>query len=247
LDDVERSALRELARVTTDVGVALFPAGHDELLHSIISTARTLFDAEACSIALLDEDQDELIFHVASGGAERAIVGMRVPVGTGIAGWVVASGQPIAIQDVADDPRFARGVAESTGYMPSSILATPLETERDVIGVIEILDLRRGGLQSPKDLDLLALFAHQAALALESARVFSELGRALFAAAAHMAEGEDVVAALERVAGEAHPSGGPAEVAARFAELARLGPKECAAASKLLGAFLTYVRTRDGR
>jgi GAF domain-containing protein len=247
LEDVERSALRELARVITDVGVALAPAGHDELLHSIISTARALFDAEACSLALLDEDQDELIFHMASGGAERAIVGIRMPVGTGIAGWVVTSGQPIAIRDVADDPRFARHVAESVGYMPSSILAMPLETERDVIGVIEILDPRRGRPQGPNDLDFLAVFARQAALALESVRVFSQLGRALFAAAAHLAEGEDVVAALERVAAAAGPSAESAQVAASFAELARLGPTECAAASELLRAFLAYVRARDGQ
>jgi hypothetical protein len=120
-------------------------------------------------------------------------------------------------------------------------------TERDVIGVIEILDPRRGRPQEPNDLDFLAVFARQAALALESVRVFSQLGRALFAAAAHLAEGEDVVAALERVAAAAGPSAESAQVTASFAELARLGPKECAAASELLRAFLAYVRARDGQ
>jgi GAF domain-containing protein len=246
--ETEATVVRELARLATDMGPALVPADHDELLRSIIAAARGVFEATACSLALLDEGQEELVFHMASGGAEQAIVGMRVPVGSGIAGWVVTSGQPIAIQDAARDPRFARDIAESLGYVPNTILAMPLETDREIIGAIEVLDPRGGGPGGASDLELLSLFARQAALAIESSRVFSELGRALFTAAARVAEDRNVVAALELVAREsAGPDPELAELAARFAELGRLGLRERAAATRLLEVFLAYLRGRPGR
>jgi GAF domain-containing protein len=89
----------------------------------------------------------------------------------GIAGWVVQSGQPIAISDLANDPRFSREVAEQTGYVPQAILAVPVETPQRMLGVISLLDRdsRRPGAE--QDIALLALFADQAALA--RARTFA--------------------------------------------------------------------------
>jgi hypothetical protein len=52
----------------------------------------------------------------------------------------VSSGQSIAIDDVRRDPRFAQDVAESTGYIPDSILAAPVETRSDTMGLLEVLD-----------------------------------------------------------------------------------------------------------
>ena len=244
-DDRSRDLLEELARVAADLGPALAPAGHEELLRSITSAARSLFQAAACSLALLDDKQEELTFYVASGAGSEDVVGMRVPVGEGIAGWVVTSGQPIAISDVTRDPRFAKDVAETTGYVPRSILAMPLETERQMIGVIEVLDRRMDGAEGPQDMEVLALFAQQAALAIENSRVFSDLGRALFEAAGVAADGSDLSEALERVARDApRPSADLAELAAHFNELGRLGPDERQAATHLVGEFLSYVRAR---
>lgn len=241
----ESEVLRELARVAADIGPALAPAGHEELLRSITTAAMSLFDARACSLALLDDDREELVFHLVSGGAEEEIAGLRIPAGHGIAGWVVSSGQPIALQDVARDPRFARDVADQIGYTPSSILAMPLETEREMLGVIEVLDPHGGGAGEARDLELLAVFARQAALAIENSRVFADLGRTLLEAAGAAAENDDLVAALERVAREASgPRAELAELAAHFAELGRLGPEERTAATKLVGELLAYARAR---
>ncbi|MDQ3645377.1 MAG: GAF domain-containing protein, partial [Actinomycetota bacterium] len=196
----ERSILREVAQLASDVGPALAPAGHHELLRSITDAAKELFEAAACSLALLTEDQDELVFWVASGAGADDVVGMRIPSSQGIAGWVVTSGQPIAIEDVRRDPRFATDFAESTGYVPSSILAMPLETERSMIGVISVLDRRTTGSQGAQDMQTLALFARQAALAIENSRIFSDLGRSLFEAVGLAADGGDLSEALREVA-----------------------------------------------
>lgn len=150
--------LRELGELAASPGPAVRPAGTDELLGSLTETARRLFGAAACSLALLSEDESELLYTVAAGQGAQDVTGMRMPASQGIAGWVVQSGQPIAISDAAADPRFALDQAERTGYVPQTILAVPVETPQRMLGVITLLDRdpRRPGDQ---DMALLALFA----------------------------------------------------------------------------------------
>lgn len=110
-------------------------------LNASLAAVRALFGAAACSCALVDEDGSALTFVAADGVGAEAIIGVDLPIGRGIAGWAVMSGQPIAVRDVAVDPRFARDVAESTDYVPRSILAAPLfDDAGEVLGVIEVLD-----------------------------------------------------------------------------------------------------------
>lgn len=242
MNEESRELLRGLARLADELGPALAPAGLDELLRSITSAARELFGAAACSLALLDETESELVFHVASGAGAEEVVGLRVPVGQGIAGWVVFSGQPIAIADVRREPRFAVDVAEQTGYVPSSILAMPLETERAMLGVIEVLDRREGGA---RDMELLGVFARQAALAIEYAQVFDGLGRVLLDALANATSSDELGTALREVAGRRQGrSADLADLAASFSEVARLGDAERRAALSVLAAFASYARTR---
>ena len=176
--------LRQLGELATSLGPAVRPAGTDELLRSLTETARRLFGAAACSLALLSEDESELVYTVAAGQGADDVTGMRIPASQGIAGWVVQSGQPIAVSDVASDPRFAREQAEQTGYIPQAILAVPVETPARLLGVISLLDRdpRRPGAE--QDMALLSLFADQAALALASVERFSLMGRVLLDALA---------------------------------------------------------------
>ena len=106
-----------------------------------VQGVRTLFGAAACSCALVDEDGERLRFAAADGAGADDIVGVEMPVSRGIAGWAVMSGQPIAVRDVAADARFARDVAESTHYVPTSILAAPMfDDDGEVVGVLSLLD-----------------------------------------------------------------------------------------------------------
>src|SRR6476646_5052302 len=106
-----------------------------------VEATRALFGAAACSIALVDQDGGTLRFVASDGAGAEAIVGVTIPVSRGIAGWAAMSGQPISVRDVQTDARFARDVAESTNYVPSSILAAPMmTTEGEVMGVTSVLD-----------------------------------------------------------------------------------------------------------
>jgi GAF domain-containing protein len=245
-DPVEDS-LAELAGLAADLGPALAPSGHAELLQAVTEAMRDLFSAAACSLALVDEDGEHLEFAAAAGAGAELVVGMRIPAGRGIAGWVLASGQPIELSDVVRDPRFARDVAERTGYLPRSILAMPVEGSQQTLGVLEVLDRGDAGSLDANHGQLLALFARQVALAVEQARVFADLGRTLLQAAAATAQGASLRDALTRAAQAApRPAAELAELAARFHALARLGPDERQAAIELLGVVVAYAERRRG-
>jgi GAF domain-containing protein len=240
--------LRELCELAASLGPAVRPTGTEELLRALTETARQLFAAAACSLALLSEDESELLYTVASGQGASEVTGLRIPSSQGIAGWVVQSGQPIAISDLASDPRFSREAAEQTGYVPQAILAVPVETPQRMLGVISLLDRDPGRPGAEHDMALLSLFAGQAALALASVEAFNDLGRVLLGALAEAATGADLVLALRQAAGGS-PTGDRdlAALAGTFAALARRGTAERRLALAVMRDIAEYTERRPSR
>jgi len=237
--------LAQVVQLAADLGPVLRPRGDEEFLQAIVETACLVFDAEACSIALFDERDEHLEFRVAAGRGAEATVGIRIPADRGIAGWALMSGQSIAVDDVRKDPRFAADVAESTGYVPNAIMAMPLESERQTFGVIEVLDRRRGGGEGVDDMEVLALFARQATLAVETSRIFSNLGRALLESAALAAQRDSLRTALHERAAQAPRSQAElAELALLFHDLGALGADERLTVARIAEDFLAYARKR---
>jgi GAF domain-containing protein len=138
---------------------------HTELQRTVASL-RSVFAAAACSCALVEDDGASLRFAAADGAGADLIVGVPLPVTRGIAGWAAMSGEPIAVSDVDRDTRFARDVAESTNYVPRTILAAPIDSDGEVLGVLEVLDPRTGGSDTGHDLAVLGLVASQLAVVL---------------------------------------------------------------------------------
>jgi GAF domain-containing protein len=178
-----------------------------ELLQSVVEVARAIFGAKASSIFLLDEDADELVFEAVAGEGEETLVGKRFPSSTGIAGWVLVTRQPLVIEDVTQDPRFGKEVAESTGYVPKGMMAVPLLHEERALGVLEVLDRPHRSQFSLVEMDLLGLFANQAAIALDLLRRARKAEAALGASG----EGAGIVASLaetlETLEGERREAG----------------------------------------
>lgn len=137
------------------------------LLQSIVEVARSVFGAAAASVFLLDSETGDLVFEAVAGEGEDQLVGTRFPSGTGLAGWVVMSGQALLVDDVMQSPQFARDAAESTGYVPSSIMAAPLIRDGDCIGVLEVLDRGSRPRGDLSDVDLIGMLATEVALGLE--------------------------------------------------------------------------------
>jgi GAF domain-containing protein len=128
-------------------------------LRLAVTSARALFRAAACSIAVLDPVDDRLRFVAADGAGEAEIVGRQLSQGVGIAGWVAGSGATLAVADVRRDPRWSAETAAATGYVPAVILAAPLLAPDELLGaeeplgVIEVLDPDA----RERDLELLAV------------------------------------------------------------------------------------------
>jgi len=149
------------------------------LLQSIVDATVRLFDAEAASIALFEQDPDRLEFRVAAGEQGAGAIGLSVPPTQGIAGFVYSTGQALALSDVEHDPRFNRDAAEQTGYVPRSIAAAPLTDEETTLGVLQVLDKRGSPTFSLQDMELIGVFAGQATIAIAAARVQRDTERLL--------------------------------------------------------------------
>lgn len=154
-------------RAAVAIGVIGSGDAYRELLGAIVEVARSIFGAKASSILLLDEETEELVFEAVVGEGEGELLGVRFPAGHGIAGWVLATRTPLIIEDVREDPRFAKDVAEDTGYVPSGLMAAPLLNEERALGVLEVLDRPEQSAFSLAEMDLLGLFANQAAIAVD--------------------------------------------------------------------------------
>ena len=176
------------------------------LLRSIVDVARAIFGAKASSIMLLDTDTEELVFAAVSGEGERELVGRRFPASTGVAGWVLSSRTPLVIEDVQSDPRHARDFAEDTGYVPKGLMAVPLLDEELVLGVLQVLDRPQRSRFSLQEMELLGLFAGQAAIALGLLRS-AQRARAALGGDGDVAAVAGVASALDALEGPRRAAG----------------------------------------
>lgn len=244
--DDERIA--QLVAAVSAATEAMEPPGYNDMLQAVVDTARDLFGAAACSIATIDDEWLYLDYRVASGEGAAQIVGERLPLGRGIAGWVASSGASIAVDDVGQDPRFARDVAERTGYIPRGILAAPLEARDSVLGVISVLDRRApaDAAEAQRDMTILGLLARQVSMTLEAGRIFDNAAR-LLAAALGTASGDELIgdafaAAADAARGERADL---AQLAAAFARLRALDPDLTSLAADTVEQFAVIASRRQ--
>ena len=148
-------------------GVMGADEAHRALLQATVEVARAIFGAKASSVFLLDEETDELVFEAVAGEGEGELVGMRFPAGNGIAGWTLMTGEPLVVDDLTSDTRWSRTQAESTGYVPKSLMSVPLLVDERALGVLQVLDRPPESKVRLREIDMLGLFANQAAIALD--------------------------------------------------------------------------------
>jgi len=194
-----------------------------ELLQAVVEVARAIFGARASSVFLHDESTDELVFEAVAGEGAGELIGQRFPSSTGVAGWVLVTRQPLVIDELEQDPRFAREAAESTGFVPKGLMAVPLLHEERALGVLEVLDRPQQAAFSLKEMELLGLFANEAAIALDLLQRARE-------ARAVLEEQDGQAAALARLA----------------ERLAEAEPEQREAAQRLLEALEAFLGASSG-
>ncbi len=240
--------LRRLLAAVEAGAHALLPSTNLELLQSIVDTAARLFGAAAASVSLVDPSQEALEFKVATGIGREEVVGRRIPVDHGLAGYVAMTGQPIAVANVQQDPRFKQDFAQSTGYVPRSILATPLVYGGQVIGVMEVLDKINAPSFGLQDMELLGVFAHQAALAIQQSQQYEHIGTVLAQGLRQMLDGsltDQPARLLETLAAKGSDEiDDLLELAGVFYAISGRGPAERKACLQILAAFGEYANAQ---
>ncbi|MGD9486587.1 MAG: SpoIIE family protein phosphatase [Calditrichaceae bacterium] len=161
----EMSALHEITRA--------FESGQNlqSLLEFIMDKCMTLMSAEAASLMLMVEDGKELEFKVALGPKGKEVKPFRLQVGKGIGGWVAQMKEAVLIPDAYKDSRFDPSFDKKSGFVTRTILCVPMVYQEKTIGVMQILNRKDGQPFNENDLMLFTIFATQAALSIENARL----------------------------------------------------------------------------
>jgi signal transduction histidine kinase/putative methionine-R-sulfoxide reductase with GAF domain len=159
----------------------------DRVLELILEQAVEVLQAVGGSLILVDQGSNELVFELALGPTAEDIVGRRMAWGTGLVGEAAATGQPLLVNNTADDPRWFSGIDEATDFTTQSILCAPMIARQEVIGVLEIVNKLDGSLFDEDEAELLLALASQAAIAITNARLYVSTRR----------QAEEVAALLE--------------------------------------------------
>jgi GAF domain-containing protein len=246
----DASFVAELRARLAQVGAAgtlSAPTEHSELLEQIVQTAMHVLGARAGSLYLIDEGSEELIFEVALGERAEPLRGRRIPLGQGVAGWVAATGQAIAVADVQHDPRWAQEVGRAVGYAPKTMLAMPLLLRDRVTGVLQLLDKDGGQPFDAADMATLGLFARQAAVAIEQSRTIHSLSALLRASIMDLDQQGDLsqrAAAFVTHTEESAEYADTMRLASLLGEIARSGDAGRRLSLDVAAAIANYLRAR---
>jgi len=174
ITDRKISELHSISEVTKNIISVL---ELDPLLKIIMNLATDIMKAEASSVLLLNQEAQELVFRLALGDKEQEVKQITLKLDEGVAGWVARHGEPLLINDVAQDARFNADVDKKTGFSTRSILCVPLKMKDHLIGVIEVINRRDGNPFTHDDLNLLSIFADHAAISIDKARLHEKIKR----------------------------------------------------------------------
>ncbi|WP_298408409.1 GAF domain-containing protein [uncultured Chloroflexus sp.] len=145
-----------------------------DIYHLVMEKINQFFRVDAGSLLMLDEETGELVFVMTLEEGQEKLVGMRIPPGLGIAGYVARTQQYAIVHDPDNDPRFYREVSEGIGYDVKSILCVPIVVKGRTIGVIELLNKRSGHFTEEEAIRLNRMAA-TIGIALENARLFQQV------------------------------------------------------------------------
>ena len=147
----------------------------DVLLNKIIKYAAIIVKAEAASILLLDKEKKELYFKASLGKKSKEIKKYKVKIGEGIAGWVAEKGKSLIVDDVAKDTRWNKSIDSSTKFLTKSLICVPLVLEKEIMGVMEVINKKDREYFDKNDEEILNSFANQVVIALWNANIIEDL------------------------------------------------------------------------
>jgi len=167
---VELTQLRALADTTSLITSTL---DVDEVLNQVMDTVVRLTGAERGYIMLKNKETGELEFRVARGMEQEQLDQKESIVSRTVINQVAEEARPMLTDNASMDDRFS-DAQSIQGYQLRSILAVPLKSRDQVMGVVYCDNTIMAGLFRQHELNLLTAFADQAAVAIDNARLFSD-------------------------------------------------------------------------
>lgn len=147
----------------------------DFLKYTMVSIQETL-KAEACTLYIVDEQTNELWFHVTLGQQADKLKKMRIPIGEGsLSGIVAKEGCTLNIKDVRKDTRHMHKIKKVVTMPQKAILTVPVRNNGKIIAVIQAINKKGGGYFTKLDQQLLESATEFIGLSLEKAKLYDEL------------------------------------------------------------------------
>lgn len=213
--DQSRAVSRERAKRTEleilqKIGSALstHTIKANKVLPYVLERIVDLVKVEAGSIMLMQFDS--LVVETAIGKFKTILEKQKFSLNHGVAGYVVATGESVIVDDVRKNPHFLSAVDEKTGFETKNLLCVPMISGARVIGVIELLN-RIDKPFSDEDLQVVKAVAASTSVALETTRIYGE--------SAHIAKKEKLIRTIfqkyvpEEVVGDILQRGEPSRMA----------------------------------
>jgi signal transduction histidine kinase len=145
------------------------------VLKSIAAHAMRLVKADMALISPLERDSGTAHVRIALGGRKSGYSVFARP-GVGMGGWVLANGVPLVTDDYLTDPRIIHDQAHDKTVRDEGVvaaLALPIMLKGEIIGLLWVAN-RTSAKFTEQDVDALQRLAHQAAIAIENARLYAE-------------------------------------------------------------------------
>jgi PAS domain S-box-containing protein len=146
----------------------------DDVLQRILEQISQALRVEVVSLALLDAGEQTLEFRASTGGKGQSVIGIRLPIDKGIAGWVAREGRGAIVSDARKDWRFYPEIDRITGFATQSIACAPIRSRGKIIGVMEALNPLEGQFD-PDALLVLTGIGSLAGTAIRHAQLFERL------------------------------------------------------------------------
>jgi len=143
------------------------------LLSKIVTAAAEVSNAQEASILMFDPIKDELYFQAATNLNTQLNRGLKVPLKGSIAGWVIQNQEPLNVENPQSDSRHFDHIAEITNIEVRSLLGIPMFTQREIIGVLEVIN-KMDGKFTAEDQEVLLALGGQASVAIENSRLFQQ-------------------------------------------------------------------------
>ncbi|MBF0621123.1 MAG: GAF domain-containing protein [Magnetococcales bacterium] len=138
-----------------------------------------VLEAEAGSLWMADDREQQNICHLAEGPAKDRIIGLRLPPGKGIVGQVIENNEAEVVLDCSKDSRFDAQVDKKSGFRTQSMICVPLVDKEDAFGAIQIINKSSGLFKqfTEEDRRLVEDLALSASIAVRNARLLETESR----------------------------------------------------------------------